>query len=156
MDLYIGGKTHPIWPDSRRIPIPPEVPEDIARDWHEAVTVSGKSERAAAALARRALQVALRKSGFKARKLYEEIDLATASPETPSSLREKLHIAREIGNDAAHPNVEEDGSLIEVTDTDLEFLFSTLLEVFDVYFVRPAKHRALMEARKEKGGVPSS
>ncbi|WP_242346843.1 DUF4145 domain-containing protein [Anaeromyxobacter terrae] len=124
----------------------------MKRDWDEAVAVSPISTRAAAALARRALQVTLRKKGFSAPKLVKEIDLATASPDTPTSLREKLHVVREIGNDAAHPNEDEAGALVDVSSDDVEFMFETLIEAFDVYFVRPERHRKLLEARK-KGGA---
>lgn len=139
------------WPHARRIAIPLEVDQEVARDWHEAVAVAPKSIRAAAILARRALQLTLRKKGFGSRSLKAEIDLATASADTPTTLRDKLHVVRDIGNDAAHPNEDPEGALADVTAADLEFLFETLLEAFDVYFVRPERHRKLLEARNKAG-----
>jgi endogenous inhibitor of DNA gyrase (YacG/DUF329 family) len=140
---------HAAWPHRRvRFQVPPEVPAEVARDFRDATAVASISLRAAAALARRALQVALREAGFKAKRLKDEIDLATQSPDSPTSLRDKLHVVREIGNDAAHPNEDPEGAIVDVSEVDVEFLFETLLETFDVFFIRPAKHKRLMEARK--------
>jgi endogenous inhibitor of DNA gyrase (YacG/DUF329 family) len=147
VDLIVEDEKHAVWPDSRTIPLPPEVPQEVTRDWNEAIAVSPKSSRAAAVLARRALQITLRKAGFEAATLYKEIEKATASADTPSTLREKLHAVRDIGNAAAHPNEDPAGALVEVTEDEVEFLFEALQEAFDVYFVRPERHRKIMEAR---------
>jgi hypothetical protein len=130
---------------------PPEVTsEQIRRDYSEAHACIPVSKRGAAALARRALQQALRDKGFthSSKKLVNEIELASKSPDVPSTLREKLHFIREVGNDAAHPNYNRAGEVVNVTDDELAMLLESLDEVFDVFYVRPARHKAVMDARK--------
>jgi hypothetical protein len=126
---------------------------EIRRDYQEAHAIANLSTRGAAALARRALQHALRDRGFKhakSRDLYDEIELATESKETPASLKDKLHFIRKVGADGAHPNPDHAGEIIDVTEDELVMLFETLDEFFDVYYVRPARHAAVMKAHEAK------
>jgi hypothetical protein len=143
-----------IYPKFRQPSLPAEVPPEVARDAREAMLVASISRRAGAALGRRALQAALRLKGFGAssNKLYDEIEVASQSPDTPTTLREKLHFVRDVGNDGAHPNLDYQGAFVEVEEDDLNLLFETLREFFDVFFVRPARHAATMEARKKRKG----
>lgn len=145
------------YPAARAPRVEPEVPVDLARDYREAVAVGHISTRAAAALARRGLQAALRACGFSApsRKLNDEIGLALADGRTSAVLAEKLRFVQSVGNDAVHPNVGGDGDLIEVTPEDLTVIISALDEVFDAYFVKPARHAAIMKARAERKKGPS-
>lgn len=133
------------------------MPATLARDYREAVAVAHISTRASAALARRGLQAALRKCGFQAPsgRLNDEIGLALVDGRTSSVLAEKLRFVQSVGNDAAHPNVGADGDLIEVTTEDLSVIISALDEFYDAYFVKPARHAAIMKAREErKKGQP--
>ena len=129
---------------------PPEVTnQEIRRDYGEAHACIPVSKRGAAALARRALQQALRDKGFihQSKKLFNEIEVASKSPDMPTSLREKLHFIRDVGNDAAHPNSDRAGEIVDVTDDELTMLLESLDEFFDVFYVRPARHKAVMDAR---------
>jgi len=132
--------------------------EEIRRDYREAHASRTVSRRGAAALARRALQNALREKGFTApsKKLVDEIDAADASSEMGSTLREKLHFVRKVGNDGAHPNYDHAGEIVDVTEDELVMLLETLDEFFDVFYVRPARHKAVMAARdaRLKGTSP--
>lgn len=65
-------------------------------------------------------------------------------------LAEKLRFVQAVGNDAAHPNVDADGDLIEVRPEDLTVIIAALDEFFDAYFVKPARHAAIMKAREER------
>lgn len=145
-----------IYPHARTVKLPAEVPKDIARDYQEAVAVALSSTRASAALARRGLQTALRERGFKApsKKLNDEIDLALKDPRTSSTLGEKLRFVQHVGNDAAHPNLDYLGDFIEVTPEDLEVIIAALDEFFDTYYVKPAKHAAVMKAREQRKKGP--
>jgi len=144
-----------VYPRSRRAVIPSEVASAVpagARDYMEAVEVMEISRRAAAALARRALQVALRAASFThpSRKLDKEIEVALQDPRTSATLGEKLRFVQHVGNDAAHPNVDFQGDLVEVTSEDLEVILAALEEFFDAYFVKPLRHAAVMEAQKKR------
>lgn len=140
------------YPASRATRVEPEVPADLARDYREAVAVAHISTRAAAALARRGLQAALRTCGFAApsRKLNDEIALALADGRTSAVLAEKLRFVQSVGNDAVHPNLAADGDLIEVTPEDLTVIIAALEEFYDAFFVKPARHAAIMKARQER------
>jgi len=132
---------------------PPQVTsEEIRRDYREAHACISVSKRGASALARRALQQALRDKGFthSSKKLVNEIEVASKSPDMPSTLREKLHFIREVGNDAAHPNYDHAGEIVDVTDDELTMLLESLDEFFEVFYVRPARHKAVMDARNAR------
>jgi hypothetical protein len=120
----------------------------------EAHAVRNTSRRGAAALGRRALQNALRDRGFKAKKLYDEIELAEKDPRATPSLVEKLHFIREVGNDGAHPNIDAVGQIIDVTEDELDLLLAALDEFFDLFYVRPAKHTAVMQTRAARLSKP--
>lgn len=140
------------YPGARVPKVEPEVPANLARDYREAVGVAHISTRAAAALARRGLQAALRARGFTApsRMLNDEIALALADGRTSTVLAEKLRFVQVVGNDAVHPNPGADGDHIEVTREDLTVIIAALDEFFDAFFVKPARHAAIMKARVER------
>jgi hypothetical protein len=142
-----------IYPKRRLREAPPEVEnKEIRRDYKEAVGVAEESLRGAAALARRALQGALREKGFThlSKKLMREIEAAEKDPKMPSTLGEKLHFLREVGNDGAHPNYDLAGEVVDVTPEEFKMLIETLGEFFDVFYVRPVRHAATMEANKAR------
>ena len=140
---------------------PPEVTSpELRRDYTEAHAVREISRRGAAALARRALQNALRDKGFKRDTLYLEIEGAAESNDAPSSLREKLHFLRDRGNVGAHPMRDHAGEIADVEEDELDMLFEVLDELFDVFYVRPARHKVVMDKQKasaelkKKKGAP--
>jgi hypothetical protein len=124
----------------------------IRQDYREAHNSVAVSKRGAAALARRALQNALREKGFThpSDRLDKEIEEAGKSPDMPNTLREKLHFVRKVGNDGAHPNYDHAGEIVDVTDGELEMLFETLDEFFDIFYVRQERHKAVMAAREAR------
>jgi hypothetical protein len=121
---------------------------ELRRDYTEAHAIREMSRRGAAALARRALQSALRDKGFKNDTLYKEIEAAAESNDAPSSLREKLHFLRDKGNVGAHPIRDHAGEIADVDELELSMLFEVLDELFDVFYVRPARHKAVMDKHK--------
>jgi hypothetical protein len=147
-----------IHPGRRIREAPAEVEDkEIRKDYSEACATRDTSLRGAAALARRALQVALRAKGFthSSNRLEKEIEEAAKSPEAPSSLRDKLHFVRKVGNDGAHPNLDHAGEIVDVEPEDFAMLIQTLDEFFDVFYVRPARHAATMAAyAARKKGPP--
>jgi hypothetical protein len=92
---------------SSRGPVPPSVPTEIAEDYVEACNVISISPKASAALSRRCLQNILRSHGYKAKQLWQEIDLllneANTSKAIPTNLRVTIDAIRHLGNFSAHP-----------------------------------------------------
>lgn len=132
--------THVVWP--RHVALNPaqeEVPIDVARDYAEAHAVLPWSERAAAALARRAMQAVLRENNYTGKTLYQEIEAAIADPSTPSYLRERFHAVRKIGNIGAHPSNDAAGAIVEVPPDAVPWMLETVYDMFDHYYVKPKK-----------------
>jgi hypothetical protein len=134
--------------------LPREVPQDLRDAYTEAWRLRGVNERASAVLARRCLQLALRKEGFvaKSRNLADEIKLAEAS--VSPGLVDQLHIVKHVGNFAAHPIDAAGGQdfveLLEVTPGELEALFAAIDDFLDERFVRPTKRKRALEEINEK------
>jgi hypothetical protein len=129
-------------------PVPPEVTDEYAQDYREASTVLGISPKASAALSRRLLQQLIReKAGIKRRNLDEEIDAVIAQGDVSSNLAHDLDVIRTVGNFAAHPiKSTNTGEVLDVEPGEAEALLDVLEQLFDHYFVRPAK-RAAMQAQ---------
>ena len=152
------------YPKGTARPIPPEVPSEFADDFREACVVIGDSEKASAALSRRCLQnLLLEKAKTKAKNLANQIQEVIDSGKLPSQLVKAIDAVRNIGNFAAHPiKSKRTGEVIEVEPGEAEWLLDTLEELFDFYFVQPAKlekklddlNKKLKEAGKPllKGG----
>lgn len=126
---------------STRLDPPPEVPEAIRVDYREAAAAEPISRRAAAALARRCLQSTLHHLGFKAKNLFQEIELVANAPGASSQLRQSLHMVREIGNYAAHPLPDGNGDFLNVEPGEVDALFDTLDDLFDNFFVKPRQQQ---------------
>src|ERR1700681_2576073 len=85
-----------------RVPLPEVVPEDFAKDYHEACLVMSDSPNASGALSRRCLQHILREvAKVKPAKLSNEID--EVLPSLPVDIAGALDAIRHLGNFAAHP-----------------------------------------------------
>lgn len=135
-----------------RGPIPKEVPEKYAEDYKEACLVLADSPKASAALSRRCLQNLLREvAGVKPLNLVNEIQEVIGSGKLPSHLSESIDSIRNIGNFAAHPNKSEKaGEIIDVEFGEAEWSLEVLEDLFDHYFVQPAKLKARRKALNEK------
>lgn len=129
-------------------PIPAQVPTSYADDFRQACAVLDVSPKASAALSRRLLQqIIWEKAGIKKRNLNEEIDAVIEAGNVSSNLAEDLDMIRTVGNFAAHPiKSEHTGEVVTVEPGEAEALLDVLEQVFDHYFVRPAKREA-MQAR---------
>lgn len=125
-------------------PCPKEVPETLANDFQEAVAVLSISHQASAALTRRSVQQVLRDHGGTTKKdLALQIDEIIATGSLPSALAEQLDAVRHIGNFAAHPlKSTNTGEIIPVEPHEAEWNLDVLEELFDHFFVKPAKSKA--------------
>jgi hypothetical protein len=156
LDSGIGEfdrKRSMVWPKGiARAPLPAEVPEEFAADYREACLVLTDSAKACAALSRRCLQHLLReKVRVKPSDLSKEIDELLASKALPSDLADAIDAIRNLGNFAAHPlKSSNTGLILDVEPGEAEWLLDVLEDLFDFYFVRPAKLAAKRAALDKK------
>lgn len=145
---YIGysddfdlGIIYPL--STNRSPAPPEVDEKFAKDYREAAAVLDISANASAALSRRCLQNVLREKADlekHSNNLNTEIQAVLDSGKLPSYLSQSLDAIRNIGNFAAHPNKSKaTGEIVDVEPGEAEWSLELLEQLFDFYFVQPAK-----------------
>ena len=99
---FRSNSEYVVWPLAYVRPIPAEVPQHIATDYHEAAAVLNLSPKASAALSRRCLQSVLREAGKATQKnLVNQIEFVI--PNLPTYIAENIDAIRNIGNFAAHP-----------------------------------------------------
>lgn len=150
-----------VWPKGiSRSPLPQEIPNQFSDDYREACLILADSPKASAALSRRCLQYLLReKAGVKPTDLSKEIDEVLASKTLPSDLADAIDAIRHIGNFAAHPlKSTNTGLILDVEPGEAEWTLDVLEDLFDFYFVRPAriasKRNALNKKLAEAGKPP--
>jgi hypothetical protein len=147
-----------------RKPTPKEVPEEIKEDYEEACLVLSTSNKASAALSRRCLQAILRGQGYKQRDLAQQIDALLAEKDPakaiPTALRETVDAIRNFGNFSAHPVTDLTTlQIIAVEPNEAEWRLDILEEMFDHYYVRPARAKArksALDAKLKSAGKPRS
>jgi hypothetical protein len=146
-----------VYPLARRPPsLSGDIPEALRTAYREAWNLVPHSERAAAVMARRCLQLALRREGFGDRDLYNEIENAKAK--VSPRLQTKLHYIRQVGLLGAHPIAGKSAegapldytSLVEVEAGEVEALFAALDEFFDEFYVRPKNDERQLKALNAK------
>ncbi len=138
-----------------RGPVPTPVPKEIAEDYVEACNVLSISPKASAALSRRCLQNILRSNGYRAKQLWQEIDLVLKETDTskalPTNLRLSIDGIRHFGNFAAHPTEDTATSeIIDVEEGEAEWCLQILEEMFEHFYVRPADTKARQAALEAK------
>lgn len=136
--------------------IPSEVPTAIAQDYREAWAVLSVSPQASAALSRRCLQQMLEERGVSSKHdLSKGIDDALATG-LPSHIAEDLDAIREVGNFAAHPQKSQhSGEILPVEPHEAEWTLEVLGQLFDHYYVKPARaaeRRAAFNTKLEDAG----
>jgi hypothetical protein len=162
--LLRADHTHPafrlVYPKAvSRSPVPPEVPKEFVGDYSEACLVLSDSEKASAALSRRCLQHLLReKAGIKKGNLSAEIQQVLDSKQLPSHLGDDLDAIRNVGNFAAHPiKTTNTGEIVDVEPQEAEWLLNVLEQLFDFFFVQPARakdRRAALNSKLKGVGKP--
>lgn len=139
-----------VYPKSTgRPPVPSEVPADIAKDYSTAGLIRDDSAEAAAAMARRCLQLVIRTAaGIQKKTLHDEIDELLKGNTLPGYLAEQVDAIRHFGNFGAHPEkFQNTGQLVPVEDHEVEWTLELLESLFDFYYVAPAK------AQQRMGGL---
>jgi len=155
----IGWTSRIIYPISVSRPVPPQVPDAIAKDFQEACLVLPYSPKASAALSRRCLQSVLRdKAGVTTENLAEGIGQVLSSGKLPTHLAEAIDAVRNIGNFAAHPTKSTNtGEIADVESEEAEWTLETLESLFDYYYVQPdllQQKRKKLDAKLQELGKP--
>lgn len=136
---------------SNRPPIPLEVPEKFAVDYLEASLVLSDSPKASAALSRRCLQLLLReKVGIQAPTLHKEIEQAKGLDTLPTHIVDLLDVPRQIGNLAAHPELDTAGIIVEIEPWEAEWCLEVIEALYDHLFVAPARNAERLNRLKQK------
>ncbi len=135
-----------------RAPCPKEVPDDVAADYNEACDVIDISPTAAAALARRCMQLILvNEAGApKSKNLKQQVEAVVNDQNTPEHVKSDLDDLRNIGNFSAHANEDLTGQVLRALPDEAEWTLETLRTLFEHYYVAPAKSKARKAALKAK------
>lgn len=135
-----------------RQPCPAEVPKQFRGDYLEGCVVLPDSPKAAAALGRRSLQTLLREvANVKPGNLADEIQQVLDTGKLPSDLNDSIDAVRNIGNFAAHPlKSQRSREIFDVEPGEAEWTLDVLEDLFDYYFVGPAKRQKKIAALNEK------
>ena len=142
-----------VYPDAVNRPLPGEVEAEapeLAADFREAVAVYPKSKQASAALSRRCLQLILTTKGSATkRELADQIE--EVLPKLPHELAENVDAIRHVGNFAAHPlKSKSTGEILKVEEGEAEWLLDVLEELFEYYYIAPARAAAKRAALNQK------
>jgi hypothetical protein len=111
---------------------PDYLPESVGRYWLQAHrNIKDENWDAAAVMTRSALQLTLRVKGAKGKTLKDEIDDLARKGELPPIMKDWSDNIRLLGNDSAHPELEDDETnpidvkdAIEFLDFLIEYAFS--------------------------------
>lgn len=148
------------YPDAPDRPVPAEVEvcdSGLADDFREAVLVLTKSRKASAALSRRCLQRILStRGGAQKRDLADQLD--EVIPKLPTELANNVDHVRVVGNFAAHPTKSKStGNIADVEPGEAEWNIEVIEQLFDYYYVAPARalaRRAAMDTKLRDLGKP--
>lgn len=152
-----------VFPRGGKFPsAPSQVPSPISADYNEANEVLPISPKASAALSRRCLQAILASQGYTSSNLLKQItdviDENDASKAIPISLRENIDAIRNFGNFSAHPISDKSTlQIIDVEDGEAEWCLEILSDMFDHFYVAPAKaaeRRSALGRKLTSAGKP--
>jgi len=135
---------------------PPEVndciPEFLRKDFQEASMIRTLSFNASAALSRRCLQnILIQKAKVNPKEnLYNQIEYVISNKLLPADLLEILHEVRDIGNFAAHPKFDLQGVILDTTQEEADFNLDVINQLFDYYFIREERIKAIKKSIQSK------
>ena len=83
--------------------------------------------------------------------MANEIEQVLASKQLLPHLADDLDAIRNVGNFAAHPlKSTSTGEIVDVEPQEAEWLLNILEQLFELYFVLPARAQARRDALNEK------
>lgn len=138
----------------KRKPLPDFIPEKYVKLYNESYSIMEFSPRASAALSRTCLQLLLREYGKVTHgKLFDEIKQVIDSKELSSELEQTIDIIRQTGNDATHPNKNENPREIILVDyEEAEWGLEILDSLFDHYIIKPHTLQKKLDEHNKKRG----
>lgn len=118
---------------------PSEWPESVGRYWLQAQrNIKDENWDAAAVMARSALQIALREQGASGRNFRDEIESLASQGVLPAIMKDWAHEVRGLGNDSAHPVVDQAPTdprdardIVEFLDFFLQYSYSLPKKIND-------------------------
>lgn len=114
---------------------PEHWPEPLGRYWLQAHrTATDENWDAASVMIRSALQYALRDHKAQGASLKQEIDSLAGRGVLPPHMQAWAHELRELGNDAAHPAGDTQGSTAQDVSDALQFLDFLLQYLYNLPF----------------------
>lgn len=133
MPVLVHNKGDHVYPSPLPKPTEQDIPQNIRSDLDEAkICFSSGAYRAAAVMARRAMQVAATDKGATSDKLVSQIHELRQKGKITEDLKEWADAVRWVGNDAAHPNGNA------VTEDDAEDVLHLAEQFLHVLYVAPA------------------
>lgn len=129
-------------------------PPDVQRFWSQAHESLGiKNWDAAAAMARSAVQAAMRDKKAEGGDLYHEIEDLAAKGTLPPLIKEWSHEVRILGNESVHPKPGAPPTTEEDARDGVEFLDCLLLYLYE-YPKRISDYRARRKLKKASTKIP--
>ena len=140
----IGEKTWFAVPKKGGAPIvDPLVPGNYKRDYLEAWAILDDSHRMSAVLSRKILADLLAEyAKLTHYKLVDAIDAFTEDTSHPKTIRDNLHLVREMGNFGAHTQRDSDGDVVEINRVQSEWTLKVVSDLFDYLIIDPKKDAA--------------
>lgn len=131
--VLVLNKGDRVYPSPLPSPTEKDIPELIRLDLDEAkICFSSGAYRAAAVMARRAMQVAAVEKGATGDKLVSQIHALQQAGKITMDLKDWADAVRWVGNDAAHP------SGVQVTKDDAGDVLQLAEQFLHVLYVAPA------------------
>ena len=136
----------------KRKALPEYIDKKYVKLYEESASILSLSPRASAALSRTCLQLLLREYGkVEHGKLFDEIQQVINSKNIPSDLEQHIDIIRQNGNNAAHPNKNENpGEIVTVDQDEAEWGLDILDSLFDHYIIRPYMQKEKFDKYNKK------
>lgn len=146
-----------IWPRSTAVPSDVALlPDELQRDAREALEIAAISPRASAALARRFVQHFLLVvfEAPPAMRLQGQIDWALKEGGLRGALRDQLHAVRRLGNLAAHPDIDNEGVIVDVEPHEVAVL-GLVIESLAAHYAADREQQARVAAIHERLDGPT-
>jgi len=143
-----------IYPDSSQAPLPPpDLPEEIKKDYEEARQIINRSPRGAAALLRLCIQKLCEFLGESGKNINSDVASLVKKGLNPK-IQKSLDIVRVVGNEAVHPgtidlrdNVEVAVQLCKIINIIAEAMIIQPKMIDNMYDDLPEDKRKQIEER---------
>lgn len=152
--LWLNEKM--LHPETGSAPFPnPEMPENVKKIYLEAVSISLKSPKGAAALLRLGIQLLCKELGEKGENINNDIK-ELVKKGLPPIVQQSLDIVRVTGNDAVHPGqIDTDdinvvNRLFELTNVIVEYMLALPKKVSGIYDTLPDSKKEGIKKRDNK------